>query len=835
VNFDVTHLALSLEVDEDTRSVRGTARLVVRPFPVTGGLSEVVLDAAELDVTAVRLMANGARSLRPNARASGRRGRTTRRTARRSLRFTSEPQVLRVKLDRSYAVGETFILEIDYAAHPRKGLFFIQPDEHYPQRPRQVWSQGQAEDNHYWFPCLDGPDTKLTSELAVTVQAGRVALSNGTLVRMERNRRAGTVTYHWRQDTPHPSYLIMLVVGDYAVREERRNGVPLSYYEYAGRERECKRLFAKTAAMVRHFSSLFGRDFPWAKYAQVLLHDFTFGGMENTSATTLTDRALLDERALADFDFDGLIAHELGHQWWGDLVTCRSWSEAWLNEGFATYCERLWAEKDEGDEAVAQLALEERNQYMLQDAKQYRRPIATRHYEKANELFDRHLYEKGGLVLHMLRHLLGDEGFFASLRAYVTRNEYRLVDTHDLEAAVREATGSSLPWFFEQWIRRAGYPELRVTRSWDAARRVLTLHVEQTQRVNAETPVFRFPLDVEIATGSGRRRGGPRSLRLWVEKRDQSFHIPLSAEPVRVAVDPQEVLLKTLVYDRPTGDLIAELSGGTSLLARVRAARELAQRPGKTTETALGRALARDASELVRVAAAISLADLASGTQATAARESATRALRGAVRDSSGRVRRAALWGLGKVGVDDLETICERVIQEDPSYIVVAMAVHALAHGKTGRAFEIITSALGCTAPMEIVRGAVFDALSILRDQRGLALAVAWTAYGRPVGARDAAARAVGALGKHAERSEQDRARECLVALLDDPMFRMRIAAARGLATLGQKAAIDALRAAERRECLDQTVLAMRDAARELEGTQLPPSETLPPVAPIVV
>lgn len=815
---ELEHLALTLTIDEPKRAVRGNARLTLRAYPAEGGLREVALDAAELDISAVRLIADAPR----------RRGAAKKRSAAagrgKSLAFAVEPQHLRITLDRAYDGGETFTVEVTYSATPRKGLFFIQPDAQYPTRPWQVWSQGQSEDNHYWFPCLDGPDTKITSEMHVTVSAGRQVLSNGVLTKTERNKAAKTTTFHWRQAEPHPSYLVMLTVGDYSVREEKAGAVPLVFYEYKDRPRESKRFFAKTAAMVKHFSSIFGYAYPWDKYGQVLLHDFTFGGMENTSATTMTDRALLDARALADFDMDGLVAHELGHQWWGDLLTCRTWGEGWLNEGFATYCERLWAEHDGGPDAAAELAIEERNQYMRQDAKEYRRPLATKRYKLSLDIFDRHLYEKGGIVLHMLRHVLGDEKFFATLRHYAQRNAFRHVETYDLEAAVREATGESLGWFFEQWVRKAGFPELTVTRAWDAQRKVLTLTVEQTQELKDETPLFTVPLDVEIETG-GRGRGA-QTMRLWVEKQTETFHIPLAAEPTRVAIDPTDAVLKTLVYERPIAELALELAGSPHLAARVRAARDLGQRTGSSeAEAALIKALKRDGHRFVRQAAAIALAELAK-TAPENGRAKALKALRAALGDDGGRVRRAALWGLALLGADDLEKLCETTIAEDESYLAIAMALHALAYAKSPRAFELISRALEIKAPMEMVRAAAFDALALLRDPRGFEVAYEWVEYGKPVGAREAASKALGALGKFASRDDKDRARERLVGLLEDPHFRMRMTACRGLLSLGQPAAIDALRAGAKRECLDQTVGAMSETADELERLRnAPPAE----------
>ncbi len=786
--FDLTHVALDIALDEAKRSVAGTARLTLTAFPSDNGAREAVLDAFELRVSRVRLE----------------RGRRS-----RALRFRTEGNTLRVTLDRAYAAGETITLAITYAATPRKGLFFIQPDAAYPEKPWQVWSQGQAEDNHAWFPCIDGPDTKVTSEMRVTVAPQRVALSNGRLVKTTRDAR-GRRTFHWKHLHPHATYLIMLAVGDYRVRTSRAGKVALSFYEYPTRQRASRRLFGNTAAMVRFFSERFGYDYAWDKYAQVLLHDFTFGGMENTSATTITDRALLDDNALADYSFESLIAHELGHQWWGDLLTCRSWSDGWLNEGFATYCERLWDEHAHGADAAALAGLAELNQYMQQDAKQYRRPIVTRHYEKSNELFDRHLYEKGGLTLHLLRHVLGDAAFFRALTHYAHTNAHKTVMTADLEAAIRTSTGQSLTWFFDQWLHKAGYPELRVTRAWDPQTKVLTLRIEQRQATDDVTPLFRFPLDVEIDAGSAR----PRTIRFWVEKADESFHIPLPAQPRRVTLDPSEAVIKTIDYDRSTAELLAEVARARTVLRRMRATRELAAHPTPAVVPALRRLLTGDTQTGVRIAAAIALGEIGAAAPETGA----VRALRAGLSNKSGLVRRAVIWGLAYANASDLESICSSAIEDDPSYLVVAMALFAVGHRRTPRAYDILTSVMNRATPNEIVRMAAFEGLGLLKDKRGLDLAIEWSAYGRPAGARDTAVKIVGALGKHFGGAEQVRARECLVPLLRDASFRTRLSAVRGLTLLGDRSVVDTMRQVQRGECLDQTVLALRDAIEELEG-----------------
>ncbi|HEU4613552.1 MAG TPA: M1 family metallopeptidase, partial [Kofleriaceae bacterium] len=415
---DIQHIALTLDVDPAKRTVGGNATL--RAMVIAPNTKAVELDAVELLIGEV--LANGT----PAA-------------------FRHDGKRLRVELPAPLPAGAELALSIDYQGAPRRGLYFVGPDDGYPHKPLQVWSQGQDEDSRYWFPCIDAPIEKATSEVKVSVPANMFALSNGTLVSDTTN--GGKRTLHWRLDVPHSCYLITLAVGDFGMVETRWRDVPVVYYAERGREEAAERTLARTPEMLELFSDKFGVPYPYPRYAQVFVADFIFGGMENTSATTLTDTVLLDERAAIDYDIDALVAHELAHQWFGDLLTCRDWGQGWLNEGFATYSEYVWREHAEGvDEATMEL-LDWADQYFSEDARRYRRPIATNVYDEPIDIFDHHLYEKGGLVLHMLRKVLGEGPFWKAIGHYVRKHRTGSVETRDLMRAVEEATGRSLDWF----------------------------------------------------------------------------------------------------------------------------------------------------------------------------------------------------------------------------------------------------------------------------------------------------------------------------------------------------------------------------------------------------
>ena len=518
--FAVEHIALDLSFDLPRGEVRGVATTTFRPR--VDGLREAVFDAIELDVESV-------------SDASG-----------RALPFTVGERTLRVDLGRPRSSRRRITTVVRYAARPRRGLYFNAPEAAYPDRPRQIWTQGQAEDSAYYFPCFDYPGEKATSELTVTVPAGWFALSNGRLVSRRESGRRRTASYHWRQERPHPAYLVTLVAGELAAVEERAEGageggadVPVQYYGPPGSRPALRRAFGRTPEMVRFFAERIGTPYPWAKYATVVVADFIFGGMENTSATTMTDVLLHDARAHEDIAelADSITAHELAHQWFGDLLTCREWSHGWLNESFATYFDALWVEHARGWDAFRHDLREKAQAYFGEDAQSYRRPLVQNVFAEPIDIFDRHLYERGAQVLDMLRYVLGDELWWRAIGHYVRAHREQGVLTHDLQRAVEEATGRNVDWFFDQWVWKGGHPELRATYSWDAEHALATVQLTQTQKAEDDplTSIYRTPMEIAFQTPRGLR-----SFRVELSEASHSFVFPLDGEPRWVAIDPRE-------------------------------------------------------------------------------------------------------------------------------------------------------------------------------------------------------------------------------------------------------------------------------------------------------
>jgi aminopeptidase N len=566
--------------------------------------------------------------------------------------------------------------------------------------------------------------------------------------------------------------------------------------------------------MLRFFSERTGVRYPYAKCAQTAVVDFIFGGMENISATTQTAETLHDEIAALETDSTSLVAHEAAHQWWGDLLTCASWSHAWLNEGFATYWENLWQEHAHGRDELLWQLLRDRDAYLDEDRKHYRRPIVSHRYTDPIDLFDAHLYPKGGWVLHMMRGLLGDARFFAAMQHYARTNRGRSVKTADLERAVQEATGIDLSGFFDQWLYHGGHPELRVTRDWDSEQRVLVLRVEQTQTVDELTPLFTFRLPVRVTTV-----GETHERLIEIEHAVHELTLVLDGPPLAVRIDPELSLLLELDHERPVEESLRALEREPDAAGRIFAARELAERaPAARAVEGLAAALAGDAFYAVRQEAAAALGRL--GTEA--ARDALLTAL---ASDADARVRTAAASALGRFRDDEIAANGLReTLERERAYGTRAAAVRSLARTRASGAREAALAALGEASYREQVRVAALEALADLGHPADLSLVWEWTAYGKPPRARTAAIEAAARLAHEGRPREE--AIERLERLLDDRWLWVRQEAMEALATLRARESIPALERAAANEIDGRVARAARRALAKLREPERPDDAT---------
>lgn len=775
------HIRLEFDLDLEGRKVTGRTTLTLRCR--RDDVKVIELDAVE--ITIAEVVVDGHKSARHHY--DGRR--------------------LRIELDEPRARDSTIEVSVGYSASPRRGLYFVGPDPHAPDRPLQCWTQGQDEDARHFWPCLDMPIEKATSEVICTAPADLFVLSNGECLESIAIGN-GRKRWHYTLEFPHPSYLVTLVAGPFAEVTDRARVTDVAVYYYAapGRQEDARRSFGRTPEMIDFFSQRIGVPYPHRRYSQIAVAEFIFGGMENTSATTLTDQVLLDARAAIDHDVEALVAHELAHQWWGDLVTCREWSEAWLNEGFATYFEYVWREFAHGRDEADAAQLGDTEAY-LGEAGKYQRPVVCRQYDEPIELFDAHTYDKGGRILHMLRAELGDALFWDALKAYVTRHAHGSVETRDLVRAIEGVSGRNLERFFDQWIGGPGHPELEASWRFDDDRGVGTLKVEQKQSGDP----FHFSLAIEVELPILPADSGATAFRrevVEVRERTHSFEIALPARPKQVVFDPGDVILKTLKLEQPQPQWQRQLAAARLGVDRIRAADALGDVRNPDAIAALGDALARDDFWAVRAAAARALGKTLG--------EDARAHLQAGRADPHPKVRRAVAAALGEFVADPVvgEFLCKWAEGGDASAFVEAQAALSIGKCRAPRAVEVLPKLFARAAYQDIIRTRAIDGLGFSGDEAALPILEQICVPTSSFQARRAALAAIARLCEGTGNAR--RARERLELGLGDRDFRVRVEAAGGLATLGDPKSILALERAGRAELDGRAKRKMREAVSEI-------------------
>ena len=777
---EIKHIRLDIKLDLDQKRISGS---VSHTFsPVNDGVSSLELDAVELDIDNVKLVGGT------------------------SLNFNLSDARLHIDLDRPHDPGEDVTVVVGFSGSPRRGLYFIGPSEAYPDKRLEAWTQGQDEDSRHWFPCYDYPNEMATSEIHATVREPFTVIANGEATGVEAGPEPGTRTFNWFQNLPHVTYLISVCAGEFDEITDDWDGVPIQYYVPPGREADGRAIFKNTPDMLTFFSDKIGIRYPYAKYAQVVVQDFIFGGMENVSATTLTESALYDQRARLEMDADALIAHEAAHQWFGDLLTCRDWSHGWLNEGFATFLELAYAEHNKGtDEFLYSLRLEIDS--YLGEAGRYRRPIVTNVYNEPIDLFDRHLYEKGAIVLNMLRLVLGETLFWKTIAHYASSRQGRNVVTSDLQRAVEEATGRNLDWFFDQWVYGAGHPDIEGDYGWDEAAKTAKLTLRQTQTGNQVSETFRLPLSIDFRLEDD----SMVTNRIELAERQQTFYFPLATKPQFVRIDGQ--VLKTIAVDRPGEMLRQQLANDDNVLGRVEAARALGKKADKEAIAALAEAAKTEGFWGVQAEAAKALGSIRS--------DAALEALIAAVDVTQPKARRAVIRALGEFRDERAAEVLERVIDDgDPSYYVEASAAAAIGKTRSPRAFAALERSLEKDSYNDVIRAAAFDGFSELKDERALPIAIEWSRYGRPANVRGAAAATLGTLGEIVPEHRKEETIDHLITLLDDSWFRTQMSAINALKALHASKAISHLERAAQTALDGRTIRSARLAVQAIkQGT----------------
>jgi len=756
----VNHIFLDLELDISKEYLAGTCSLKLTP--VRAGIGNLTLDAVDLEIESVLV-------------------------DQVSQPFVYDRKELKISLLQP-TTENPLTLSIQYhLSKPQRGIYFIKPTPDYPNKPTQVWTQGEDEDSRFWFPCFDYPGQLASSEIRVTVPKPLFAVSNGDLINTED--QGETVSYHWLQKEIHPTYLMTLAVGDFAELKDHWGNIPINYYVEKGKEEEALLSMGKTPRMVDFYSQKFGYDYPYPKYAQVCVSDFIFGGMENTSTTLLTDRCLLDKRASLDnIRTETLVAHELAHQWFGDLVVIKHWSHAWIKEGMATYSEVLWIEAEYGKEEAAYYRLGEIRGYLEEDASRYRRPIVTNVYREAIELYDRHLYEKGACVYHMIRTILGDELYDKTIGNFVRTYAHRTVETIDLLRTIESSTGYNLQSLFDQYVFRGGHPDFEVNYSWDNDNSLAKLTVKQTQEEL-------FDLKIPLGFGYVGESVYSQTFTLRFFEKEQTFYLPLANKPDFVSFDVGNHTLKTVTLKYPLAELKAQLTSDSDPISRILAAIALGKIGGLAVVEAFQASLSSEQFWGVRLEIVKQLGEIQLN--------SVEDVLYLGINDPHPRVRKAAIDALSQFKTEKTyNTFKEYLIKGDPSYYTesaIAQNLGVLATAtfreKQPEVIELLKEVLQNKGGWnEVVRSGAIGGLSQFKSNpQSVEAILSYTKPGTPQPLRLAAIRALGSVSTGQKEPEVNLICEHLQNLAKESFFLTQVAVSSALGQMQTPQAISIL------------------------------------------
>ncbi len=738
------HVLLDVHVDPTARSVTGHVVHTVRS--IGDDVSSITLDAADLQVTAAS-------------------------QGDEPVPFVQHANGVDVTLARLGA-GERATFRVDFEAHPTAGLYFVEG---------QAWTQGAMEDHHHWFPCFDAPQHLVTTEVVAVVPDGLTALSNGVPLESGVTVGEGWARWHWRHDTPHALYLLTLVVDDVVEVVDDAGETPLFHYVPRGREDDARVLFGRMQSMLAFFGETTGCPYPYPRYGHVFLHRFMWGGMENTTLTSLTDEVLVSAEYRDEMDVERLFAHELAHQWFGDLIAPRGWPQIWLNESFATYFEILCMGALEGADDFERRLVAQRDSYFQEARDRYARAVVTRTYTHPYVLFDRHAYEKGGLVLHTLRDQIGDAAWWRGVHAYVAECAGTAAETDQLRRAFEDASGADLGDFFEHMVYGEAHPKVSIDWRFQPG---VGLEVDL-----ARTDDTSQSLDVDLLV---RVAGAFERHRVRLVPGHRTLVLPSTQAPEWVALDPDQTCLLEVDEGREEEPvLVARMHPDTPFMLRMRTARLLGQRGSARVTACLAETLANDSSRATRIEAARALGAHRS--------DDARYALLGAVQsDAHWRIRAAAAAALGVGAEPILVERFDKLLDHESSPKVRAGLLAGLGHIRHEKARTVLWDWLDIDSPRSVVAAAAINALAAQEDAD-----TADELLNRAEGhhSRDVRRAALAGLGRLAKAETTEKAlkkdlREALEKRLTDPLFHARLSAIVALKLLGDPASKPALKRA---------------------------------------
>lgn len=781
-----THLQLDITPDFLKRTIQG--RAIFRFVPVAKPVQELKLDAVDLNVSSVTSTAT-------------------------IQAWQVADDKLTVTFTQSLPPEKEVTLTIDYSAEPTRGLYFRTPEMGYKPGEAHLFTQGEETDERCWYPCLDSPNQILTTEVTCRVPAGMTVLSNGRLVSQEKDPATGLVAFHWSQEQPHANYLVSLVAGYFKKLADKYGKLPIAFYTLPSEAAQAASSFRDTADMLKFFEQDTGIAYPWAKYDQVCVNDFVAGGMENTSLTTLTDGTLFTDATENIHDSEGLVAHEMAHQWFGDLVTCKDWSHTWLNEGFATYYETLYNRHKHGRDAFL-YELFQRNQSLTRNKGDVT-PIVRRDYFSPGDMFGHLTYAKASMVLHMIRSQLGEDLYHQCVKTYLERFRHRNVDTEDFRKVIEELSGRTYDRFFDQWLYHGHYPELDVTYAWDEPSKSAKVTVRQVQDLSENVLLFQFPLTVRFKGPSG-----SEDRTLQVTRKEEDFSFTLPAAPSLVLIDPEVALLAKIQFSFSGPMLRAALGDKEDVTARLAALQQLDGRKDGDTIGRLKELLQSDPFYGIRIGASQALR--------TIHNDDSLAALLDSLQQPDARVRNQVVQDIGGFYDEKAYAAAREVLQREKNPAILAGAIRSLGVYARPEVKPTLFEYLNSTSYHNELAVAALDAMRQQDDASYIPLLMETLPRREAEFTTRGFGQGLEALGYLARNQDnKDDVREFLLRYVNSKKRGVQFGSINALGTLGDTKAIPVLekyavpaKYSPERAAVDRALLSLRNARKPTD--QLP-------------
>ncbi len=740
--IDILHLALDVTPDFKARSVSGKATL--RFKPIAKPFAELKLNGIDLAVSAVE-------------------------SSEKILGYQATAEQVIVTFAEPIPADKEANVTIHYSATPEHGLYFRTPEMGYPATDSHLWTQGEPYEARHWFPSFDAPNEKFTSEVTCRVPEGMVVISNGRKMSEDKDAATGLVAVRWLQDKPHANYLIALCAGHFKKVEDTHRDIPMAFWTPASQIAQAQSSFRDTKDMMEFFEKEIGVPYPWAKYDQVCVEDFGWGGMENTTMTILNDRTLFTDATENLRDSTGLVAHELAHQWFGDFVTCKDWSHLWLNEGFATYYDALYTGHKHGrDNFLYQMR---GNANGVLNQANDTNAIVRRDFNSPEDQFGFHAYPKGSWILHMLRSQLGDELYRRIVKTYLERHAFGNVATDDFNKVIEELSGRSFDQFFNQYVYHAHHPELNISYSWDERTKLAKVSIQQVQKLSDDVLLFNVPLPVRFKGKSG----NVVERTLTVKEKSEDFYIALAEAPEVVRIDPNYTLLAKITFNVPTAMQHAQLADKSDLLGRLLAIEQLS---GKAEALAkLKDALNNDPFYGVRLAASTAIRAIQT--------DEALEALIASTKQTDARVRRQVTTDIGGFYRETSYAAARKILADEKNPDIQAVALASIGSYAKPEVREEIMKALNSTSYRNATADAAINAIRAQADANYIAPLLDLLQKNEAAFTSAGFARALDTLAKlAANEDKKDTVREFLLKHLDSPKRRVQLAAIAALGTL---------------------------------------------------